>query len=343
MRIALDATYSLGSEPTGVGVYSERIIENVARLFDPERIALCYRPHRFVRALTSRIPENCRRRPLLDQIPLPSVRLFHGLNQRLPAARYRNVVCTFHDLFVMTGEYSTSEFRKRFTSFARSAAQRSDIVIAVSAFTAGQVTDLLGVEPSRIRVIPHGVGPAPAMPRLDKEKIILHVGSVQKRKNVHGLVRAFESVPPPWRLALVGSLGYGAEEILEQIERSPARDRIDLTGYLPHRELEEMYVRAGVFAFPSLDEGFGMPVLDAMARGLPVLTSNSSALPEVGGDAVVYADPLDVQSIREGLLRLVEDQDLRNQYSERGLQRASGFRWESAALKTAAVYRELLS
>ena len=152
----------------------------------------------------------------------------------------RRAVATFHDLFVMTGEYSTPEFRARFTAQARDAAARADAVIAVSEFTRSQVVSLLGVEPARVHVVHHGTRKfaEPLIAPPGREKVILNVGAIQKRKNIARLVEAFETLPPSWQLVLAGSNGYGAEEILARIEKSPARERINVTGLcLPGRAL----------------------------------------------------------------------------------------------------------
>src|SRR5262249_1438508 len=155
----------------------------------------------------------------------------HGLNQRLPRIPMRRAVATFHDLFVLTGEYSTPEFRERFAAQARDAAARSDAIIAVSAFTREQVIRLLGGDGSRVHVVHHGVRELD-LPLVAREKVILNVGAVQKRKNIQRLVEAFEGVDGDWRLVLAGSPGYGAVEILDRIARSAARDRIQVTGYV---------------------------------------------------------------------------------------------------------------
>ena len=123
---------------------------------------------------------------------------------------------------------------------------------------------------------------------------MLHVGAIQKRKNVHRLIEAFSRLPEPWTLVLAGSAGYGAEEILAK-----ATERVKVTGYLTNEQLSDLYRRASIFAFPSLDEGFGMPVIEAMAYGVPVLSSNSSALPEVCGDAAILVDPTNTDQIAE--------------------------------------------
>lgn len=342
MNVALDATYSLDRHLTGVGVYSRQLLFGLARAHPECRFSFGYRPHRFLRSFQDSLPNNVRRRLLGSTAfgPWASCDLFHGLNQRIDSNRYRRTVCTFHDLFVLTGDYSSAEFRHRFAAQARLAAQRSDLIIAVSAFTAAQVRDLLNVPADRIRVVHHGVHHPQAVSTTPREKMILFTGSLQHRKNVLPLIQAFERATlPDWKLVLAGSTGFGAAEILE---RARQNQRITIAGYVSDQDLEDLYSRAALFAFPSLDEGFGMPVLDAMARGIPVLTSNKSALPEVAGDAALLIDPLSVDSIGEGLKTLMENQSLRAELSKKGLEHSKRFSWEKAVRETWQVYQELL-
>jgi glycosyltransferase involved in cell wall biosynthesis len=337
--IGLDATYSLGRHLSGVGAYSREILFGLARTQPAHRFLFCYRPHRFLRSLRDALPPNARRRILHGA---PGASLFHALNQRVDR-RAQHTVCTFHDLFVMTAEYSSPEFRARFTAQARQAAESSDLIIAVSQFTALQVERLLHVEPSRIRVIPHGAHVAPPAPAAARENLVLTVGAIQKRKNISRLVKAFEHLPAGWRLAIAGAPdGYGAAEELLAVERSPRRADIDLLGYVSDARLEALYSKAAIFAFPSLDEGFGMPVLDAMARGVPVIASRRSAIPEVAGDAALLIDPENIEELSAALLRLAGDSALREDLARRGRDRAAGFSWESAVERTWNVYRELL-
>ncbi len=341
MKIGFDATYSLGNNLSGVGVYSHEILSRLPAAHPEAQYVFCYRPHRLFRLLKTPLSQNYTRALLWKGWPR-SLDLFHGLNQRVDSTRYPRTISTFHDLFVMTGDYSTPEFRSRFTTQARLAAERSDLIIAVSQFTADQVHNLLKVERNRIRVVHHGCDAQPVS-RVAREQFILFVGAIQKRKNVGALVRAFEQTALGWRLVLAGSLGYGAEEIIAQIDRSPRREDIEITGYVPRAALNDLYSRAGIFAFPSLDEGFGIPVLEAMARGIPVLTSDGSALREVAGDAAVLVDPRDLESITAGLHRLTADRELREQLGEKGRGRSAGFTWENAVAKTWDVYDELMA
>ncbi len=241
----------------------------------------------------------------------------------------------------MTADYSTAEFRARFAAQARHAAAKADRIIAVSQFTATQVVELLNVEPERVIVIPHGIRFLAPQP-VPREKIILHVGAIQKRKNLVRLVRAFDAVSADWRLVLAGSNGYGAGNVLEAIKHSKSTGRIIVTGYVTPEDLATWYSRAMLFAFPSLDEGFGMPVLEAMAAGIPVIASRTSAVGEVAGTAALLIDPRSEDELAEGLQRLVGDRNLRSQLTDAGRVRAAQFTWSRSAERTLAVYKQLL-
>ncbi len=343
MRIALDATYSVGSHLSGVGVYSRRILDGLATQHSEANYVWCYRPHRWARSYSIVVPRHVSRRPLFDSWT-PFADLYHGLNQRLPAKPRGRTVSTFHDLFVMTADYSTPDFRARFAAQARDAATRSDLIIAVSRFTALQVEELLSVPPARIRVVPHGVAPRePGPPQSERAKTILTVGAMQKRKNTARLVEGFERTPPGWKLVLAGGTGFESDRIQRRIAESPRARDIVQPGYVSADELNRLYAEASIFAFPSLDEGFGIPVLEAMASGAAVLTSHHGALREVAGDAALLVDPQEVNSIAEGLSTLMEVQTLREQLAAAGYERARRFSWESAVEQTWKVYQELLN
>ena len=355
MKIALDASYSIGSELSGVGVYSRELMTGLAAFTASAPGAFndwlwAYRPHHWrTRWFGPPVPAGVSRSLLWESRAPGGCDLFHGLNQRLPEfcaqphRRFRTVA-TFHDLFMFTGAYSTSDFRARFTAQALRAAERADAVIAVSGFTASQVESLLGVEAARIHVVHHGVRPLPPPPgpAPSREPMVLSVGSLQVRKNTLGLIRAFEHMPEGWRLVLAGSLsGFGAPELRAAVEGSQRKAFIELRGWVSDDELARLYARASIFAFPSLDEGFGIPVLEAMASGVAVLASNTSALPEVCGDAALLVDPRDQDALSHALSRLMEEESLRQDLVSRGRKRASGFTWERCARETWAVYRKL--
>jgi glycosyltransferase involved in cell wall biosynthesis len=342
LRIALDATYSLSGEPSGVAVYSREILNGTAASGYAKAWDWFYRSQRYWRSWRQRVPRNVSRRFLSDSWGSRSADLFHGLNQRLPAKPFRRQIATFHDLFVMTGDYSSAEFRARFSAQAREAASRADLIVAVSEFTARQVANLLNFDYARIRVIRHGTTPR-TLPPIPREKIILCVGAIQRRKNQAGLVRAFRGAPADWNLVLAGSSGFGAEQVMSEIERSRCAGRIIVTGYVSEADLSAWYARASIFAFPSFDEGFGMPILDAMSAGIPVIAGNRSALPEVAGGAAVLIDPDKNDELAEALTALCADDFQRGELAARGLERSKLFSWRTAVDRTLSVYRELIA
>jgi glycosyltransferase involved in cell wall biosynthesis len=355
VKIGLDASYSIDRQPSGVGVYSQNLIAELARLKPEHRLTLCYRANHYFRSLRRLNPGSNFSRALMETVTVPWLAsrfdVFHGLNQRLPERRFRRALTTFHDLFVMTSEYSTPEYRARFEGFARQAAERSDRIVAVSSFTADQTSELLSYPREQIVIVPHGVKPLAEFEAVELREFrdqqgldrpfLLNVGAIQQRKNIGRIVEAFEGLPSDLMLVLAGGSGYGAEEIRARIEASPARGRIVQMGYVNADTKAKLYRSAHALAFPSLNEGFGIPILEAMSAGLPVLTSDCSSMPEVAGDAALLVDPTDADSIAAGLSRVIEDEELRSVLRQRGLARAAEFTWRRAAKAVLGVYEEL--
>lgn len=343
MRIALDATYSVDPHPSGIAVYSGELLRGLAALYPQDEFLHCYRPKQWRKRQNTKFP-NVSSRLLQWPFPITGPDLFHALNQRVDWRPAPMVISTFHDLFVISAEYSTREFRTRFTEQAKRAAANSDLIIAVSQFTADQVHDLLKVPTSRIRVVPHGVHQLSLNFALPREKIVLFVGALQVRKNIVRLLDAFEATGcSDWKLILAGAPGgYGGAEITERINRSRKRDRIEVTGYVPSEELEKLYARASIFAFPSLDEGFGIPVLEAMAHGVPVLSSHRPALAEIAADAAILVNPFDTDALVENLRKLMQNPALREQLRNKGMTRVRQYPWARTVRETHAVYKELI-
>ena len=202
---------------------------------------------------------------------------------------------------------------------------------------------LLGVERSRIHVVHHGANRMRPQRPMARENVVLNVGAIQKRKNIARLVDAFERTPVRLEAgAWPDRRVTEPAKILARIESSPRRADIQALGYVSPDELADWYARARIFAFPSLDEGFGMPVLEAMAPGVPVVAANRAALPEVCGDAALLVDPEDVDAIHAALEQLMRDEALAAAFARRGLARAGQFSWEKAAEQTWNVYQGVL-
>jgi glycosyltransferase involved in cell wall biosynthesis len=365
--IGLDATYTVEPEPSGIAVYSRKLIEALAGLETPHRFLLCYRLSRvgrrreFLRpppkagSQKSHFSVRLFQEPLTFWLPWQA-ELFHSLAQRPPAFRFKREIVTVFDIFPITGhEYSTADFRRKFSALLLEAVDRATRVITASRYTAQQLLAHTSISQSKLRIIPLGVEPPSlilspgerllARDRLVGEgnKMILSVGVLQTRKNTLNALRALEILPERYRLILVGGDGYGSETIHEYIRRQGLGPRVQARGYVALGELQSLYQSASVLLFPSWEEGFGLPVLEAMANGLPVVASRTASLPEVGGEAALYVDPHDPRDIAEKVRRAVEDSELRRKLIQQGLERAREFSWRRVAEATLKVYDEALS
>jgi glycosyltransferase involved in cell wall biosynthesis len=364
--IALDATYTADAEPSGVAVYSRRLIEALAVTPTQHRFLLCYRLSRFGRRKEFLHPKKSHGgrgpdfsiRMYQEYITfwLPwQARLFHSLAQRPPAFHFKKEIVTIFDIFPITGrDYSTPDFQRKFAALLHEAVARATRVITLSEYTAGQLVTHLKTPKEKIRVIPAGVdlpadvldGPQRATERerwVGKgNELILSVGVIQTRKNTLNALHALQSLPSNYRLVLAGGNGHGSEAIHDFIRTEGLGTRVVTPGYVAADRLPALYQAASVFLFPSLEEGFGFPVLEAMTYGIPVVAANTSSLPEVGGDAALYADPQDPAQIAEQTRRAIEDAPLRAKMIRSGMERAREFTWSNAAEATLKVYEEVL-
>jgi len=365
--IALDATYTVDPQPSGIAVYSRRLIESLAGCAAPHHFLVCYRLSRFRRRrefLRPVLPGGSSgpkfslrlfQEPLTFWLARQAV-VFHSLAQRPAPFRFRKEIVTIHDIFPVSGrDYSTPEFQRKFSALLRDAVRRASRVITPSAFTAEQLVQHLQVSRDTIRVIPEGVDLptrylTPQERARERQRLVgqgnvmlLSVGVLQTRKNTLTALRALEILPPRFRLVLAGGDGYGSEAVRDYIRRQSLASRVRLLGHVPAHQLPALYQAADVFLFPSLEEGFGLPVLEALANGLPVVASRTSALPEVGGEAALYIDPQDPRDMAEKVLHVVEDSKLRRKLVELGLARADQFSWQRTAQATLKVYEEVLA
>lgn len=364
--IGIDATYTVDRQPSGVAVYSRRLIESLATLKSPHRFFVCYRLSRFGQRREFLRRENLPGREAsefsvhLFQEPLTfwlphQIELFHSLAQRPPAFRFKREVVTVHDIFPLTSrDYSSPDFQRKFKALLLEAVKRAVCVITPSQYTADQLVKHGGLGKEKLRIIPEGVDlPLALMASEERARereqlvgkgneLVLCVGVLQTRKNILNALRALQFLPDSYRLVLVGGDGYGSETIHEFIRREKLASRVLRLGHVSRDRLASLYQAASVLLFPSLEEGFGLPVLEAMAHGLPVVASRASSLPEVGGDAALYLDPHDPRDIAEKVRRAVEDRDLRERMVSTGLARAREFTWHRTAEKTLEVYEEVL-
>jgi glycosyltransferase involved in cell wall biosynthesis len=229
-------------------------------------------------------------------------------------------------------------------------------VITVSQHSLRDIQHYLGLLPQRLHVIPYGISarfhPLPPdvvevhlRKRLGLSKpYILYVGALTIRKNVESALQAFALLENRFShlcFVLAGPRTWKKTAVEDTIQRLGITDRVILPGPLTDTDLPALYSGADLFVFPSLYEGFGLPPLEAMACGIPVVCSNAASLPEVVGDAAVTVDPYDVEGLAEAMHRVLTDADLREELREKGLERAKQFTWERTARETVAVYREV--
>lgn len=360
--IALDATYAAHPQPTGIGIYSQRLIAALGKLVVQEasespRFTLAFRPGPYLRdSRRMAWPQGFGKAILFDKwLTWPRAQLFHGLNQRLPERRYPRTVVTLHEHFpALSDEFSTAEFRAHMGGRIERALARADRIIAVS----GSVRQHLSAQrpelAAKIRVVHHGVSTPGAIDekhrlafltdvlRLDPAPpFFLNVGGVQVRKNLKNIVLALESIRGA-HLVIAGDDGYGSAEIREFIRQRGLSNRVHFAGHRQAGELQMLYASAAALVFPSLEEAFGMPVLEAMSCRCPVITSNLTALPEVAGGAALLVDPKDLEQLRQAMSSVLKDADLAAHLRERGLWHVTQFSWERCAKETWAVYQELM-
>jgi glycosyltransferase involved in cell wall biosynthesis len=372
----IDARPALDRHPTGVGHYARQIVRHLPAADPEERYAAWYlhargvlRPRMFFPDAAPNLTEVASRfparvfQPVSWRIGLPRLEWLTGAFDVLLATNFlppptasRGVVLVVHDLaFRMlsgTAPHLDARWHRRFEEWIRKTA----LVIVPSESARRDLSELYAVDPGRIEAIHHGVDahefrPAAAS-EIDRvraafgiggDPYALFVGGIEPRKNLETLARAFANVPPPARLVIAGGpvrWDPGASDRLDAtVAALPAADRsrVIRTGYVSETDKAALLGGATILAYPSRYEGFGFPVLEGFAAGVPVVTTNVSSLPEVAGDAAALVDPDDADALGNELARLFEDEDLRNVLRAAGHARVAGFTWQATARATAAA------
>ena len=368
MDIAIDA-HSVGTGLAGNETYAANLIEALAAVDRENHYTLYVTERKAARRFEGRWSNFSVRRTLphtpLLRIPVTlavelrrrPVDLLH-VQYTAPPFAPCPVVATVHDI---SFEHLPQTFKRRSWMQLRLTVRRTvreaAHLIAPSEFTRRDLVETYGLSPERVSVIPLAAAPQ-FRPVTDTEEIermrrvygikgayILAVGSIQPRKNLARLVRAYadlrrtraqDKLP---KLVLVGKQAWLSGETLRAVERENLRDHTIFTGYVPEADLPALYTGALCFVYPSYFEGFGLPPLEAMQCGAPVITGNLTSLPEVVGDAGLMIDPFDESALSRALARLIDEPELRAQLSARGLRRARTFHWRETARMTLQVYQ----
>ena len=272
----------------------------------------------------------------------------HSMHPLLIPSRTAAQVVTIHDLhFLDYSEGTTAEIRRDYPALAAEHARRADGVIAVSEYTAGQVLSRFGVERSRITICPSGAPPWRPRDLAPVAGPILFMGTIEPRKNVAMLLDAYEkliarrpSTPP---LLLAGGAGLHSEPVLARLSSPPLDGRVRHLGYIADPDREALYRSAALVVVPSLDEGFGLPALEAMTLGVPVVASNRGALPEVLGGAGLLIDPQDSTAIADAIERVLTDSDVAATCVTRGIARSRNYSWEASADALVTAYEQAVA
>lgn len=371
MRIGIDLS-SLTPRRTGVGSFTYYLTKHLLDLsFDGSLLGFSSGLHDIdLGALKDRLPQRhvhfptrglyklweWTGRPRVDAL-LGGVNIFHATNYFLPPVQAAKRVLTIYDLaFLKNPAWGSPKIVGPFSSTLRRFARQADAIVTCSHATKLDIVELLYTEAEKITVTYGAVDdtfkpvtrPA-AVDYLAREHdirlpFLLYVGTLEPRKNIDGLLESFALIAHdfPHNLVLVGQTGWNMDYLESKIASLGLNNRIHRVGYLPlHSNLPNFYSAADLFFFPSFDEGFGLPVLEAMTCGCPVLCSDRGALPEVVGNAAQLVDPDDVSMMGTTLRMVLMNENVQKEMSRRGLRQAKRFTWRQCAEDTLAVYRKL--
>jgi glycosyltransferase involved in cell wall biosynthesis len=363
LRLAVDGTPLLGNA-TGVGEVARGLLDTLAGRTDLDLVAYAL-TFRGRQKLADRIPPSVG--PAVRAIPARLVRALWLRSDMPRVERWTGpvdvvhatfigpparcpVVVTIHDLtFIRFPELCTRD-TLQYGRLVRRALDRGAVVHATSKFVAGEVREHFAIDDTRIVQIPLGVRPSSGGDQdrgraiAGAARYVLALGTVEPRKNLPVLVRAFDQMAPTdpeLRLVVAGADGWGASEFQAAWTAAKHADRIVRRGYVNDAERRDLLSGARLLAYPSIYEGFGLSPLEAMGAGVPVVAARAGALPETLGDAAVLVDPGDVDGLADTLDRVVHDDDLRRDLVARGCRRVEQYRWPQIAPRFVDLYRSL--
>jgi glycosyltransferase involved in cell wall biosynthesis len=357
MRIAFDGTVLHGRK-SGVGYYCEELLKAMLALdqdnqfvvFSHQPLTLKYATANGNLKFTQSGHFPVRAFYLHAVLPnlLESVEpdLCHYTNFLAPITQRRPFVVTIHDMGMELMPNSHPIAKRLYTKrLVPRIAQKASLIITNSEYSKWEIVRCLGISEDRLRVTPLAASPefAPVAGRQAERPYFLYVGNLEPRKNLERLIEAFARMPhKDHDLVIVGNRWYRGGAAESKARALGLNGRVKFKGYVDRADLPALFSGATAFIYPSLLEGFGLPVVEAMACGTPVITSNTSSMKEIAADAAMLVDPRDVRHITEALTRMAEDEPLRESLSRKGLARAAQFSWEKTARLTLNVYQEVM-
>ena len=359
MRIAFDASV-LNAIKTGIGYYAHHLLEALLEVSHHEILPLSHQPIETDFALEpafQRLPGRIPFRNAWLQWKVPSLvrtlvaDVAHYTNQVAPVRKTSRQVLSIHDMSLHLFP-KHHPWRRRFTRrLVESSIRQADAILTGSRSIADDIIRITGIAPQRIHVIPYAAArhfarvndPDHLQELVERYQLdlptLLAVGTLEPRKNLSRLLEAFaESAPVQYSLTLVGAPGWGNLRIEEQIRRLGLKSRVTCTGYIPSPDLPGLYSLADALLYPSLYEGFGLPVMEAMACSTPVVTSQGGALEEHFSGAALLVDAKSVDSIQRAIETICSSPGLRQELSQMGAQRAAQYSWKKTAEQTLEIY-----
>ncbi len=376
MRIGIDCRTILHpeGEKAGIGHYTYYLVKSLLKLDKKNTYVLCFdyrikdlSPFKSKHSELKRLPFSRYKKflPVLYSHLLVSsflerekLDVFHSPFSTLPLTYKSPSVITVHDLTIFK---HPEWFPKQFLSIkvgVPKSIKKACKIIAVSWATKKDIMDIFNVPAEKIELAYNGVDTSPIRHSKSQESIlkklkvkkpyILYLGTLEPRKNLVRLIKAFKKVctnlkskMPSLNLVIAGKRGWKYDEIFEEVKDLRLKNRVNFTGYVSEEEKQVLYKNAKVFVFPSLYEGFGIPVVEAMSFGTPVVTSNISSLPEVVEKAAVLVNPEKVDEIARALESVIKDKKFQKCLREEGIKQARKFSWEKCAIQTLKVYKEV--
>jgi glycosyltransferase involved in cell wall biosynthesis len=365
VRVAVDATPLLGTR-TGVGAFVAGVLPALAHR-DDLRVGAFGLTWSGRRSLPRVVPADVEvaRVPMIAGALLPlwsrcdgpaaewwtgRTDVVHGTNFVVPPARHAAEVVTVHDLTSVRFPELCAPASLAYPELVRRAIRRGAWIHTPSEFVAREVVELLGAEPERVRAVAHGVHAPPARvttPPAGQDRYVLALGTAEPRKDLPGLVQAFDAVAddhPDVRLLLAGAKGWGEAALAVAIDSAVHRSRITRLGYLDDARRAVVLAGAAVLAYPSVYEGFGLPPLEALAAGVPVVATRAGAVPEVVGDVARLVEPGDTDALAGALAAVLDESEAERATAvEAGKRHAAHFTWERCAAGLAGLYHHASS
>lgn len=378
--IGIDARF-YGPIGKGLGRYTQEIVDNIIRIDKDNEYVIFLGKENFEEFKTenqnvTKILANARWYTLKEQVLMPwlfwryRLNLVHVPHFNVPALAFKKLIVTIHDLILIRfptarattlgpALYKIKNLGYKFIIW--SAVKRAKRIIAVSKYTKDDIVKHFKIKPDKVEVIYEGVANLAKnrdtlfTAKLNDKKVLtgynidkpflLYVGNAYPHKNLEGLIKVFKEVKkskPDLQLVLVGKEDYFYNRVKEYANKLGLTKEVLFPGYVSDEKLEILFQKALAYVFPSFYEGFGLPPLEAMAKGCPVVSSDKSCLPEVLGEAALYFNPENENEMKSRILKIIEDKKLRQELIQKGFNQVKKYSWWDAADKTLEVYEEVL-